>query len=209
MAIRTQLMLADDPQAIHAALVVLRGGGLVAFPTDTVYGLGALVFEAQAVERLFRAKERAANKAIAVLIGNLDQLGLVAAVVTLLAQKLAGHFWPGAMTLVVPGHAGLPRNLSPQATVGVRMPDHTFARALLNEAGPLAVTSANLSGGDNPRNAQQVMAQLEGRVELVIDGGEVTGGVPSTVVDCTRKVPVILRQGAVTEAAIQRLLTQK
>jgi len=87
----------------------------------------------------------------------------------------------------------------------VRMPDHPFARALLRRAGPLATTSANLSGGANPRNAQDVMAQLEGRVELVIDGGEAPGGIPSTVVDCTQELPIILREGAIVEEAIRAL----
>ncbi len=203
--IETRLVSADDPRAVQKALAVLRAGGLVAFPTDTVYGLGALVFNAQAVERLFQAKERAASKAIAVLIGEIGQLSSVSGQVSPVALTLARHYWPGALTLVVASHPDLPNNLSPQPTIGVRMPDHPFARALLRRAGPLATTSANLSGGVNPRNAQDVMAQLEGRVELVIDGGEAPGGIPSTVVDCTQDLPKILREGAIKEEAIRAL----
>lgn len=203
--IETRMLTADDPRAVHKALAVLRAGGLVAFPTDTVYGLAVLAFDEAAIERLFQAKERAPSKAIAVLIGDLRQLSRVAGKVTPSALTLARHFWPGALTLVVPSHPDLPNNLSPQPTIGVRMPDHAFARALLRRAGPLATTSANLSGGANPRNAQDVLAQLEGRVELVIDGGEAPGGIPSTVVDCTQDLPKILRQGAIAEEAIRAL----
>jgi L-threonylcarbamoyladenylate synthase len=200
--ILTRIVSADDPRAVHQALAVLRAGGLVAFPTDTVYGLGALAFNDQAVERLFQAKERAASKAIAVLIGEIGQLSLVSGQVSPVALTLAQHYWPGALTLVVVSHPDLPNNLSPQPTIGVRMPDHLFAQALLRRAGPLATTSANLSGGANPRNAQDVLAQLEGRVELVIDGGDAPGGIPSTVVDCTQDLPKILREGAIKEEAI-------
>ena len=179
---------------MQKALAVLRAGGLVAFPTDTVYGLGVLAFNNKAVERLFQAKERSASKAIAVLIGEIGQLSSVSGQVMPVALTLARRYWPGALTLVVASHPDLPTNLSPQPTIGVRMPDHPFARALLRRAGPLATTSANLSGGANPRNAQDVMAQLEGRVELVIDGGEAPGGIPSTVVDCTQELPRIARR---------------
>ena len=203
--IETRVVAADDPRAVSQALAVLRAGGLVAFPTDTVYGLGALAYNYQAVERLFKSKERSPSKAIAVLIGEIRQLSKVASQVTPAALFLARRFWPGALTLVVPGHPDLPRNLSPQPTIGVRMPDHAFASALLRRAGPLATTSANLSGGANPRNAQDVLAQLEGRVELIIDGGEAPGGIPSTVVDCTQDPPIILREGMIKEDAIQAL----
>ena len=206
--IETRMVTADDPRAVREALAVLRAGGLVAFPTDTVYGVGSLAFDDQAIERLFKAKERAQSKAIAVLIGEIRQLSRVAGQVTPAALRLARRFWPGALTLVVASHPDLPHNLSPQPTIGVRMPDHAFARALLRRAGPLATTSANLSGGANPRNAQDVLAQLVGRVELVIDGGEVPGGIPSTVVDCTQDLPKILREGAITEGAIRALFTK-
>jgi L-threonylcarbamoyladenylate synthase len=199
---RTRLISCDDPQAVEAALQVLKAGGLVAFPTDTVYGLAASVLDKAGIDRLYEAKKRSANKAIAVLVGDLDQLGQVTQTLPEGAQRLAEAFFPGALTLVVSRRPDLPENLSPGMTVGVRMPDHEFARRLLRATGALAVTSANLSGGENPRTAEEVMAQLGGRVELVLDGGSVPGGVPSTVVDCTGENPVILREGAVPAGKI-------
>ena len=107
---------------------------------------------------------------------------------------------------MLPRRSGLPENLSPLPTIGVRMPDHSFARRLLNAAGPLATTSANLSGGPNPRNASEVLDQLDGRIELVLDGGEAPGGVPSTVVDCTKPDFKILRQGAISKERLQQII---
>ena len=204
--IDTKTILTSDPRVLDQALGVLRVGGLVAFPTDTVYGLAALAFEPSAIERIFDAKGRDSNKAIPILVGSLDQLEQVALLLTPSAQMLAQRFWPGALTLVVPRHPDLPEILSPIPTVGIRMPDHPFALELLRRAGPLAVTSANLSGQDNPRSAQDVLAQLDGRIALVIDGGETPGGVPSTVVDCTGEQARILRHGAITDEEITRLI---
>ena len=205
---KTELLSTENPTAIERTLAVLIAGGLVAVPTDTVYGLAALVTDSLAIARIYQAKERSDNKAIAVLIGELDQLGLVAQPLNRSAHRLASAFWPGALTLVVPRRLDLPSNLSPLPTIGVRMPDHSFARRLLNKAGPLATTSANLSGGPNPRNAQEVLAQLDGRIELVLDGGDAPGGVPSTVVDCTGSEIIILRQGAISAEQIWRVINQ-
>ncbi len=202
----TRVLSTEDPKALETALAVLAVGGLVAFPTDTVYGLGALAFEATAIERIYDAKGRETTKAIPVLIGTLDQLHQVALLLTPTAQVLAQRYWPGALTLVVPRHPDLPDVLSPIPTVGVRMPDHPFALELLRQAGPLAVTSANLSGQENPRSAQDVLAQLNGRIALVLDGGIAPGGVPSTVVDCTGEQARILRAGAISETDIARLI---
>ncbi len=193
----TELIPTTSPTAWDAALDVLRHGGLVAFPTDTVYGVAALITDPAAIDRLYQAKERSTNKAIAVLIGDLAQIDQVAGQFPARARRLAERFWPGALTLVVPRSPALPANLSPTPTIGVRMPDHAFARELLRRAGPLATTSANLSGGPNPRDAQEVLEQLAGRIELVLDGGAAPGGVPSTVVDCTGAELVILREGAI------------
>ena len=202
----TQLLSIDDPHAIESALAILGRGGLIAYPTDTVYGVACLLMDRAAIARIFQAKERSPSKAIAVLVGELDQVSLVAATLTEPARLLAARFWPGALTLVVPARPDLPDNLSPTPTIGVRMPDHAFARALLRAAGPLATTSANLSGGPDPRNAREVLAQLEGRVELVLDGGDVPGGVPSTVVDCTHPQIAILRDGAISADQINQII---
>jgi L-threonylcarbamoyladenylate synthase len=202
----TRVLLTSDPQAFPAALEVLRRGELVAFPTDTVYGLAADLFNPAAIQRIFDAKGRDSAKAIPVLLGNLDHLPQVALDLPAAALRLAQRFWPGALTLVVYRQPGLPEILSPDPTVGVRMPDHPFALALLERSGPLAVTSANQSGATNPLTAQDVLAQLDGRIALILDGGAVPGGVPSTVVDCTSTPPAILRLGAVSKKQVTDLL---
>jgi L-threonylcarbamoyladenylate synthase len=204
--VKTLLLHTSDPIAIPRALAVLSSGGLVAFPTDTVYGLAGEVFNPASIDRLYEAKARSTNKAIAVLIGEQEQLALLSTGLTLSAQRLAARFWPGALTLVIPKHPDLPANLSPLPTVGVRMPDHAFARELMRQAGPLATTSANISGETNSLTAGEVLAQLDGRIELVLDGGSAPGGVPSTVVDCTLEPPRLLRLGAITEQEIMNEL---
>jgi len=203
--INTVLLSTDDKDAITRALAVLNAGGLVAFPTDTVYGLAARVDNPAGIDRLYEAKSRSGSKAIAVLLGEVDQLAILTPGLTTGAERLASRFWPGALTLVIPKHPGLPANLSSMPTVGVRMPDHAFARALMRVTGPLATSSANLSGDSNTVTARQVMEQLAGRIEMVLDGGTSPGGVPSTVVDCTQDQPKILRQGAISEADIKKV----
>lgn len=203
---RTEVLPAADPAALAHALDVLRAGGLVAFPTDTVYGVGALAFDGPAVEGIYIAKQRPNEKAIPVLIGDADDLARVAAHVPPLAAALAARFWPGPLTLVVFKHPGLPDAVSESATVGVRVPDHPVARALLRAAGPMAVTSANLSGQASPSTAEEVLEQLGGRIALILDGGRTPGGVPSTVVDCLGAEPKVLRPGPITEEEIRAVL---
>jgi L-threonylcarbamoyladenylate synthase len=200
---KTEVLSAADPRALHYAAGLLRHNGLVAFPTDTVYGVGALAFQPEAVQRLYAVKGRPTDKAIAVLVARRDDLLSVAAELTPSARRLAEKFWPGSLTLVVPKHPGLPEAVSALPTVGVRLPDHPLTRKLLELTGPLAVTSANLSHGPNALTAEEVLAQLDGRIELLLDGGRVPGGLPSTVVDCTDPTPKILRQGPVSLADIE------
>lgn len=197
-SIETHLIGADEPKAIEIALSILRAGGLIAFPTDTVYGLGALAMDAAAVASLYLAKSRPPDKSIPVLLGDTEDMRHVAADVPPLARQLAARFWPGPLTLIIPRHPSLPESVSASTTVGVRVPDHGPARALLRAAGPMAVTSANISGAASPSTAGEVMQQLQGRIPLIIDGGRTSGGVPSTVVDCTGLQPVILRPGTIT-----------
>ncbi len=179
-------------------LELLRRGELVAFPTDTVYGLGALAFKEQAIEGLFAVKGRDIGKAIAVLVGDLADLPIVTGAINEAVRLLAARFWPGPLTLVVPRHPSLPDIISPNQTIGVRMPDHPIALRLLNLSGPLAVTSANLSGAASAVTAQEVLAQLGGRIPLILDGGRTPGGQPSTVIDCTGPELVLLRPGPLT-----------
>ncbi|MCE7918264.1 MAG: threonylcarbamoyl-AMP synthase [Anaerolineae bacterium] len=202
---KTEILPADDPLSIARALEILRAGGLVVFPTDTVYGLGSLAFDQAAIESIYAVKGRPLEKAIPILIADAADLDRLARAVTDLARRLASRFWPGPLTLVLPKRDDLPAAVSAADTVGVRVPDHAAARALLRAAGPMAVTSANLSGRSSPRSAEEAASQLGGRVPLVLDGGETPGGVPSTVVDVSGSVPVILREGPLTLAEINSI----
>jgi L-threonylcarbamoyladenylate synthase len=199
---KTDFLPAQDPETLLHALAVLRRGGLVAFPTDTVYGVGAMAFNGAAVKRIYTAKQRTVEKAIPVLIADPADLPKVTQELPPFAVRLADRFWPGPLTLVLAKHPGLPMSVSAGPTVAIRVPDHPVARSLLRSAGPLAVTSANLSGQPNPSTAQEVCAQLGGRIALIVDGGQTPGGVPSTLVDCTGAEPRILREGPVTKAEI-------
>ena len=196
--VETQIIRADQPKIIARAIQILKKGGLVAFPTDTVYGVGALAFDGKAVESIYQAKDRPAEKAIPVLIGETDDLQKIASQVPEMARKLASRFWPGPLTLVIPKKPELPEAVSSTDTVAVRIPDHEVARELLRKAGPMAVTSANISSQPSPSTADEVFAQLGGRIALIIDGGIAPGGLPSTLVDCTGDKPIILREGPIT-----------
>ncbi len=206
--IHTEILPASDPAALRQAMEILRRGDLVAFPTDTVYGVGALVGDAPAISRLYLVKGRGSEKAIPILLGDPAELDQVAIGVNEMARRLAARFWPGPLTLVVPKLPSLPAELSAQPTVGVRMPDHPVALALMRQTGPLAVTSANLSGAANAVTAQQVLEQLGGRIPLILDGGKTPGGRPSTVVDCTGLEPRILRAGPISLQEIRKTLSQ-
>lgn len=192
---KTEIVPASE---IRSALTILRSGGLVAFPTDTVYGVGSLAFDQQAIESIYLAKSRPVEKAIPVLIGDLPDLEKVSDNIPDMALRLAARFWPGPLTCVIPKNQILPAAISATPTVAVRIPDHVDARALLRATGPMAVTSANISGQASPVTAQEVYEQLNGRIPLILDGGVTPGGVPSTLVDCTAESPVILREGPVS-----------
>jgi len=197
--VKTEILPARE---VQRAVKILTSGGLVAFPTDTVYGLGALAFDQDSIKSIYRAKDRPVEKAIPILIGDIDDLELVAAEVPQMALIFAARFWPGPLTCVVPKNQKLPSAVSATPTVAVRVPDHADARALLRAAGPMAVTSANISGGLVSSTAQEVLDQLNGRIPLILDGGSTLGGVPSTVVDCTGDSPTILRGGPISLEAL-------
>lgn len=179
---------------------MLRAGGLVAFPTETVYGLGANAWDAEAVQRVFDAKGRPADNPLIVHVADHTELALVAATVPLLAQRLTAQFWPGPLTLVVDAAKDLPQvTTGGLATVGVRMPAHPAALAFLQAAGvPVAAPSANRSGRPSPTTAAHVLVDLNDQVDIVLDGGPCEVGLESTVVDARGLGPVILREGVVT-----------
>lgn len=201
----TDVLNADYPNALSHAADVLKNGGIVAFPTDTVYGLAAMPTLEESIESLYIIKGRTRIKAIALLMAHYSELDQVAQEVSPLARSLAEKFWPGPLTLIVPRHPSLPASLSNTNTIGVRVPDHPVALSLLKQTGPLGVTSANLSGKDNTCTAREVLAQLDGRFHLLIDGGETPGGVPSTVVDCSGPQPKVLREGPISEEQIKAI----
>lgn len=200
-------LLPANAESIQVALQILREGGLVAFPTDTVYGVGALVFDGKAVESIYVAKQRPIEKAIPVLMADAADMEKVGMDIPEVAYQLAARFFPGPLTCLIPKQPTLPASVSATETVGVRVPDHEVARALLRAAGPMAVTSANISGQASPSTAQEVLAQLNGRIDLILDGGKTPGGVPSTLVDCTGNDLKILREGPISLAEIRQKLS--
>lgn len=194
----TEILSINEPKALAQAIDLLADSGLLAFPTDTVYGLGALAFNEHAVSEIYTVKGRGGDKAVAVLVADLEQLERVAQGVNSICAKLARRFWPGPLTLVLPRHPAIPEAVTPYPTVGVRIPDFEPTRELLRLTGPLAVSSANRSGNAAPCTARGVEAELGGRIPLILDGGATPGGMPSTVVDCSQGEPKILRAGPIT-----------
>ena len=203
---KTFIIRAEAEDMQSRAFEVLRAGGLVAFPTDTVYGLAALPWDGCVVTRLFEAKRRPPDRPISLLLSESSQLSRVA-VLSDRYERLVEHFWPGGLTLVLSKKVVVPKEVSVGSTVGVRVPDLELARRLIDAAGGvLAVTSANLSGQTPPVTAQGVAEQLDGRIELIIDGGLCPGQVPSTVLDCTVCPPALLRSGAVSAARLRTFI---
>jgi L-threonylcarbamoyladenylate synthase len=201
-AMMTQVLPAASAAALVEAVRILQGGGLVAFPTDTVYGVAAHAFVPAAVESLYVVKERSLDKAIPLLLGDVDDVGRVALETSALARRLMERFWPGGLTIVFRAQAHVPAIVTAgTGSVALRLPDHDTPRALARALGaPLAATSANLSGRPSPRTAADVVADLGGRIALVLDGGPCPGGVDSTVVDLTGSPPRIARAGAIPPA---------
>lgn len=194
-------------EVIRRAAGVIRAGGLVAFPTETVYGLGANALDVAAVTRIFEAKGRPATNPVIVHLSDASEVGNVASNWPETASNLAGRFWPGPLTLVVPKAGAVPSIVTAGgATVAVRCPDHPVARALIREAGvPVAAPSANRSTELSPTRAEHVLKGLNGRIDLLLDGGPCSGGIESTVVDVTGEVPRVLRPGLITVPMLEAL----
>jgi L-threonylcarbamoyladenylate synthase len=206
----TARLLPDDASGRAAAIEVLRAGGLVAMPTDTVYGVGVALTAKDGLARLFAAKERPLDRAVVLLVADVEQAASVG-ILSAAARLLADRFWPGGLTLVLPQAPGgrLPSVLTAgAATIGVRVPDHDAPRALARALGPLPVTSANLSGRPDARDATDVLAQLSSRIDLILDGGAVRVGIPSTVLDCTGESPRLIRAGAIGSPALAAVLAE-
>jgi L-threonylcarbamoyladenylate synthase len=203
----TEWLPVDHPDAPERAADVIRRGGLIILPTDTVYGVAADLWQPEAVANLYRVKGRPPDRAIPILLADIEDMSQVAAEVPDTAHKLAQAFWPGPLTIAVPKRAGMPEIVSALPTVGVRIPDHAGARAIIRACGgALAVTSANRSGQASPLTAQQAAQALGEGITLVLDGGPCQGGVPSTVVDVAEGDIRVLREGPVDEVALRRVL---
>ncbi len=198
----------DAPGAISRAAKVLESGGIVAFPTDTVYGVGASLRHPDAILRIFQVKRRPGEKAIPILLAHVEAVRDVAVEVPEEAMLLANCFWPGPLTIVLRRHPSVPREIGVvKGSVAVRVPDHPVALALIEAAGGmLAVTSANISGGADPLSADDVVAQIGDGVDMILDGGRCPGGVPSTVVDLSSGKMAFLRPGPVTPEDVRRCL---
>ena len=197
-----------DASAISAAAAIIREGGLVAFPTETVYGLGADALSSQAARKIYAAKGRPSDNPLIVHISRREDLFTVARDIPVWAERLADAFWPGPLTMILwKSDRVPPETTGGMETVAVRMPDHPVALRLIEESGRLiAAPSANTSGRPSPTTAEHVMCDMEGRIPMVLDGGAVGIGIESTIVDLTEQVPMILRPGYITREMLREAL---
>jgi L-threonylcarbamoyladenylate synthase len=192
---------------VDRAIEILKNGGIVAFPTDTVYGLGCDVFNVRAVERIYQLKQRSIHLPLPVLLADLAQLADIVASVPETARYFMKRFWPGGLTLVLPKKDTLPDIITAGSNkVAVRIPDHAVPVSLIRGLGaPIIGTSANISDEPSPVTAEEVKQQIDGQVDLIIDMGRCPGGLESTVVDVTGEIPVILRRGVISEEEIKKM----
>ncbi len=206
--VKTAVLPASDPDALRRAAAVLQGGGLVSFPTDTVYGVGADAFQTAAVERIYQVKGRGTQKALPILLADVGEIDTIGEDVPEEAWNLAARFWPGGLTLVIRRRPIVPDVITGGGpTVAVRVPDHPVPVTLIRLVGaPLVGTSANRSGQPSPVSAQQVRRSLGGLIEILLDGGPAPGGVESTVLDVSSGEPVLLREGALPVGVLEQAL---
>jgi len=197
-----------SPGTMRKATAIIKSGGIIAFPTETVYGLGADAFNPLAVARIFEAKSRPLFDPLIVHIADLSQINLLAAGIDKRAGRLAGRFWPGPLTLVLPRHERVPGIVTAGLdTVAVRMPDHLIALDLIKRSGtPIAAPSANRFGYISPTKAAHVLEQLGDRVDMIIDGGNCSVGVESTIIRLTDERNVILRPGGIPVEEIEAII---
>jgi L-threonylcarbamoyladenylate synthase len=198
----------DIEQHIKKAISILKKGGLVAYPTDTVYGLGACITNIQAVERIFQVKGRSKGMALPVLLADRVQIEEIVASIPPAAKRLADEFFPGALTIVLPKSDAVPEIITGGgSTIAFRIPNHPVPLALIKGLGkPIVGTSANLSGLNSALTAAEVFAQIGNKIDMVIDGGKCPGGIESTVVDLSGEKPVIRRQGAISIEQLRKVL---
>jgi L-threonylcarbamoyladenylate synthase len=205
---QTQLLDAKDAEAIQTAGAILKNGGLVGIPTETVYGLAADALNGAAVAKIFKAKGRPMDNPLIVHISEFSQINRLVKAVPEHAKQLAEHFWPGPLTIILPKSDIIPDEVSAGlSTVAVRFPVHPAARAVIDAAGtPLAAPSANLSGHPSPTTAAHVMTDLSGKIDAVLDGGTCAVGVESTVITLATPTPCLLRPGGITLEQLRSVL---
>ncbi|MBM3143098.1 MAG: threonylcarbamoyl-AMP synthase [Chloroflexi bacterium] len=191
---------------VDRAIEILKSGGVVVYPTDTVYGLGCSALNSEAVERIYKVKQRPHHLPLPVLLADVSQLDVVVAPVPGVAQFLMRRFWPGGLTLVLPKAASLPAIVTAGSDkVAIRIPSHAVPLAIIRGLGsPIIGTSANISDKPSPVTAEEAEQQLGKQVDLIIDAGRCPGGIESTIVDVTVETPVILRAGIISEGEIKR-----
>jgi L-threonylcarbamoyladenylate synthase len=190
--IKTKILSILDENAVEEASQAIRNGSVIIIPTDTVYGIAASAFAKLAIKRIYEIKSRGEDKALPIIISDFKGLLTVADNPSPKARKIAQMFWPGALTIIFKKKAEILDGFSFNETVGVRVPNSEFVRKIADLSGPLAVTSANISGMPPTLTANEALKYFENKVDLILDGGEMKEGIPSTVVDCTQEIPNIL-----------------
>lgn len=192
---------------IDRATEIIKAGGIVAFPTDTVYGLGADAFNSKATERVYKVKQRSHRLPLPILLADATQVAAVVDSVSEIAQILMRYFWPGGLTLVLPKATSLSDSITAGGNkVAIRIPNHIVPCTIIRRLGiPIIGTSANISDRPSAVTAQEVKAQLGSEIDLIIDGGDCPGGLESTVVDVTGETPVVLRRGIIPEDEVKRV----
>ncbi len=210
---KTRVVRIDQDAEVHADLLedlsgVLLAGGVLVYPTETYYGLGAAAFSLKGVRAVYRAKRRDRAKPLSVMASDMDMVARIAAGIPAQLRRLAGEFWPGPLTVVLVAAAEIPDFLrSESGTIAVRIPPAGWVRRLVHSISqPLTATSANLSGGRAVSSPDEAVRLFSGRVHVIVDGGDTPGGLPSTLLDLTRDPPSVLREGAIPSDAIRTVL---
>ncbi len=197
-----------EPEIIHDIVRVLRKNGVIVYPTDTFYGLGANCLSEKALQRVFEIKERPSSKGLPVLVSDLEMARGTAAELPPVFFPLAARFWPGPLTLVLKAASHLPQELiGPKRTIGIRLPDVPWLQALVRQTGiPLITTSANISGQGEIASPEKVIHLFQDKVDLIVDGGPAPGGLPSTVLDLTGEKPILVREGVIENKDLGQFL---
>lgn len=212
MAVKTKIIKINpafvESDKVKIVAEVLQEEGIIAYPTDTFYGLGASCFSEKAIQRIYHLKKREPSKPISIIISDINMARDIAKDIPSLFWKMAGEFWPGPLTLVLKASSTLPTGLlGPGDSIGIRQPALSWIRELLNEtAFPITATSANISGEKEIANPGIIRDSFFGLVDLIVDGGETRGALPSTVIDLTSAKPVILREGVVPRSVLGKYL---